>query len=764
MSAPRGGPPTEVDPGRGPGAPRGGPPTEVDPGRAPLDSGVPTEVDPGRTRPVGEPRVLPPGLAARFRVEQDLNEPTMSGGQGDVYHVVRRSDGTHWALKVHRPGWRPDDGVVDLLTRHCPEHVVGYAETGVDDDRFYEVMAYLTSGTLLRMRRSHPGGIAPDVLTELVRQLTAGLVGIHAAGVVHRDIKPANLLLSSGEPLRVAIADFGIAMHLPAGETFTDDRRIGTLPYTPPEFVAGRVLPAFDWWSLGVCVRELATGQPLFADVKEPGVVRSRLVERPIDTDVIADDGIRLLCAGLLTIDPARRWGAEQVTAWLSGDRPAVSTAAAPPRNVPRAAHPYVFAGAEYWERTELAADLVQDWGMSLSVLCESDSRPRDALLAWLATFPDNGVRVPPPPRRAPADVRLLHLIRAVDPTFPPWYRRCNIAPGPLAQLARDGYGDVVPSPDIVAELWDHDLLRLLATGTAGADGAGGLGLPEVQARWRREQEQLAAHAHAVQDVDARRAAEGFLRTHRGRALSVALLAATATEADRRRIRRELDEWAREFDLDWFTRLVRDPNYQWVAMVLTQHAEVESARLAEQERARAAHEDWLRRTEGLRDWSRRHNRPQALSHAAAGVAAIAAVLFALVGLGDVVDVATDAQVVDSWVGVVAALLLGLVSESALAWDCGGRFHPAYSLLGAGRVALGRLARNLVARRIAGPALLAALAGLGALTIFAPVVTPFLVAFLLLPWTVQRYLAWRAQDRREREILARPRADRPSPNR
>ncbi|UKD57155.1 serine/threonine protein kinase [Amycolatopsis sp. FU40] len=733
-------------------APHGAPPTEVEPGRRALDRGEPTEIEPGRSRPRGAGRALPRLLAERFRIELDITGP---GGQGDVFHVVRRSDGAPRVLKVHRPGWLPDERVVAFLRGECPAHVVGCAETGVEDDRFYEVMPHLTGGTLLDLRLRHPAGVAPDVVAEVVRQLADGLAAVQQAGIVHRDLKPANILVAGLEPLTVAIADFGIALHVPAGEAHTDEGRIGTVPYTPPEFHVGLVRPAFDWWSLGVCAAELATGQPLFPGITVPQVIRDRLASgRPIDTGAVADEGLRLLCDGLLTMDPDHRWGAEEVAAWLRGERPAVSTPPPRPADDPRAGEPYVFAGRQFWDREDLAAALVNDWGLALSVLCGKNPEPARRLSAWLAAFPDDGARVPPPRRRAPADVRLLHLVRAVAPAFPPWYRRWNIAPGPLAQLAQEGYEGIVPSTDVVAELWDYELLPLLASGGARGEASSGLGLQEVRRNWRTAWDRLAERAAAVANADARRAAEVFLREERERALSLALLAATATAEHTRTIRRELDEQARAFRLDWFSELVRNNDCRWIAMALVAHAEAESARLADERRAQEAHEAWLRRTESLRDWSRRQNRPQALSYAAAGVAAVTAFLLALLGLSDVAEVASDAQIVDSWVGLAAAALLVLVSESLLAWESGGRFHPAYSLLGAGRVALGRLARRLLARRTAVPAALAAVAGLAALTVVAPLAAPFLAAFLILPWTVQRSMAWRAQDRREREILAR----------
>src|SRR5262245_18918439 len=103
-------------------------------------------------------------------------------------------------------------------------------------------------------------------------------------------------------------------------------------------------------------VRELATGRPPFPGLSETAVV-DHLATRPIDNDDMDDPRLRLLCRGLLTRDPRRRWDGAQVAEWLDGGSPAV--AAEPARHT----WPGLpFAGRRYTDRAALARALVADW------------------------------------------------------------------------------------------------------------------------------------------------------------------------------------------------------------------------------------------------------------------------------------------------------------------------------------------------------------------------------------------------------------------
>jgi serine/threonine protein kinase len=75
--------------------------------------------------------------------------------------------------------------------------------------------------------------------------------------IVHRDIKPANILVTSENPLRVKLADFGLSKAGPKWET-----ACGTAYYAAPEIYDGEYSPSIDIWSLGVVIFRCASRLP----------------------------------------------------------------------------------------------------------------------------------------------------------------------------------------------------------------------------------------------------------------------------------------------------------------------------------------------------------------------------------------------------------------------------------------------------------------------------------------------------------------------
>ncbi|RAY14408.1 serine/threonine protein kinase [Actinomadura craniellae] len=447
--------------------------TRRDPGVTHRDPDVP---DPATTRRDGAPPAtplirLPEPLDRRFQVAGEI---PVQGAESDLLLVRDRTDGTEAVVKVYRRGYRADRDVWAKLPELDSPHVVRILETGHAGDRDYEIIEYAPAGNL---RELMAGPLGPDEIAALVAQLADGLAALHHAGIVHRDLKPENVLVTAAAPVRLAITDFGLSKVIDQSVVFASSSR--TLAYAAPESLSGQVSPARDWWSLGMIVRELATGRPPFHGLSETVVV-DQLATRGVDSSDIPDPRLRLLCAGLLTRDPRLRWGAAEVTGWLDGESPAV---AAPTRPAP-AGPGLPFAGHRYDDRAELARALVERWeDAARYFFARPDGEAWRTLRDWLAALPDDDGRIelvdshltaPLPP-----DVKLLHLVRWLDPTLPPHYLGLPASPADLpglAALAADSrHPDHRRACLAGRALWEHRLLPVL-------DPAGGA---EADAAWR---------------------------------------------------------------------------------------------------------------------------------------------------------------------------------------------------------------------------------------------------------------------------------------
>lgn len=100
-----------------------------------------------------------------------------------------------------------------------------------------------------------------------------GLTAAHAARIVHRDVKPDNVIVRRDGVAQVL--DFGFAVQTPAAQSELGGLRpaAGTDPYMAPEARLGRTSRASDQYSLGVCLVEALTGDPLPAGAKPPANV-----------------------------------------------------------------------------------------------------------------------------------------------------------------------------------------------------------------------------------------------------------------------------------------------------------------------------------------------------------------------------------------------------------------------------------------------------------------------------------------------------------
>ena len=192
------------------------------------------------------------------------------------------------------------------LARVSDPHVLPIFDVSADDDA-YLVTAFCADGSLADRIRTRV--LTCFEVRELVRDIAAGLVAIHGAGIVHRDIKPRNILRLDG---RWVIGDLGIARV--EGDTALTQTGavIGTPDYWAPETARGALpTPAVDVYGLGCAAFEALAGRPPFrgASPLETGLLHATAATPAVP------DGVR-------DQDPALAALLTRMLAKSPGDRP----------------------------------------------------------------------------------------------------------------------------------------------------------------------------------------------------------------------------------------------------------------------------------------------------------------------------------------------------------------------------------------------------------------------------------------------------------
>lgn len=339
---------------------------------------------------------LTPDLAKHFTAIRDI----ASGGQAWILLCERKSAPHDLvAIKIynHRTPRDPVDPRADLTT--VPESfAIQYVEPKFGDweGQWWEVHEYLEHGNVRDLAGQQEGRLTSDQLTELITWGASALEHLHQRmpRIIHRDLKPANILVRSLDPLRYALADFGLAILTDSTHTKRSDSR--TEAYAPPEATSGVVGPARDWWGLGMTIAELAVGRHPYqtADGRwlADSTILSAVATKPVPLDHIEDDRLLLLLRGLLTRDPDARWNQTQVRAWLRGETPElaaewtsaadepVATPAAPQRR-----REFEFLGFTFDDPALLGRYVAEHWQVVANALAgRSGGRKLDQLVDWI--------------------------------------------------------------------------------------------------------------------------------------------------------------------------------------------------------------------------------------------------------------------------------------------------------------------------------------------------------------------------------------------
>ncbi len=349
---------------------------------------------------------LPAALRANFAIERVL---PAGGAEAELMLLRGLKTSVRVIAKLYRPGIAPKGEVLEQVGRVAHAHVVRTLAHGISDGVAYEVMEYCAGGSLRDLMAA--GALEPERTRAILVEVAEALAALHECRVIHRDLKPENVLVRRAEPLDLVLTDFGIASLQDATQLFTGTAR--TARYAAPEAMTGILDQAADYWSLGMMLVEMLSGEHPFAGLSDP-VIAHRLATSGIDTADIRDTAWRRLCRGLLQREPARRWGIAEIRRWLAGD----NTLPEPADSVSTLLHAYRIEGEECRSMTEIAVAFSRHWQAARKDLTRGqfeawvrDELKDHDLVRYLHDLKEQGGN---------PDMLLFLLIRHLAPTIPP--------------------------------------------------------------------------------------------------------------------------------------------------------------------------------------------------------------------------------------------------------------------------------------------------------------------------------------------------------
>jgi len=162
-------------------------------------------------------------------------------------------------------------------------------------------------------------------------QMNEAVGHCHCHAVVHRDVKPENVMYVEPEGTphgdKLKLCDFGLSTIFHGHDL---RRKVGTPGYDAPEILTAdaehRYGPEVDMWSLGCVLYVMLSGfMPFYGNSMSEVRAKTCRAEFPTDDaewKAMSDDAKALIC-GLLVVDPAKRFTAEDVAAapWLCSDQ-----------------------------------------------------------------------------------------------------------------------------------------------------------------------------------------------------------------------------------------------------------------------------------------------------------------------------------------------------------------------------------------------------------------------------------------------------------
>ncbi|XVF09195.1 hypothetical protein REPUB_Repub07fG0071000 [Reevesia pubescens] len=192
----------------------------------------------------------------------------------------------------------------DILTKVIHPFIVPLRYSFQTKSKLYLILDFINGGHLF-FHLYRQGLFSEDQARFYTAEIVSAVSHLHKCGIVHRDLKPENILVDADG--HVMLTDFGLAKEI--DESSRSNSMCGTTEYMAPEILQSKGHnKEADWWSVGILLYEMLTGQPPFTHANRQKL-QQRIIQEKVKLPPFLSTEAHSLLKGLLQKEPSRRLG-----------------------------------------------------------------------------------------------------------------------------------------------------------------------------------------------------------------------------------------------------------------------------------------------------------------------------------------------------------------------------------------------------------------------------------------------------------------------